>query len=220
MKAIVFVDVQNDFITGALRNEAAIAKMPKIIEFAKECVAKGYKLYATRDTHKKTVIGFTETGYVNEGGIIKNERIERPVSGYLTTLEGQKLPVEHCVEGTDGWMIDSALMDVLDGKCTFVNKPTFGSFDLAEIIDEDIQSGHVLDNLPSEKRLDEMYEPLEEIVLVGFCTSICVISNALLLRAKFPNTKITILKDLCACVTEESHNAALKTAEMCQIDVK
>jgi len=184
MKAVVFVDVQKDFIDGALKNDKAIETTPKIVEFAKECVRQGYKLYATRDTHD---------------------------ASYLSTLEGKKLPVEHCIEGTDGWMIDNRLMEVLDGNCTFINKPTFGSFDLADIMNEDLPEWH-----GKHAWTKGMFD---EIILAGFCTDICVVSHALLLRAKFPNTKITIKEDLCAGVTPESHNAALTTAKMCQIDV-
>lgn len=193
MKAVIFIDVQKDFIDGALRNEKAIEVTPKIVNFAKECVEKGYKLYATRDTHEKTKFNYFFEGDRREAEI---------VSGYLSTLEGDKLPVEHCIEGTDGWMIDNRLMEVLDGKCTFVNKPTFGSFDLAEIIAEDSEN-----------------EDLNEIVLCGFVTDICLLSNALLLRAKFPNTKITVMKDLCAGTTDENHEAALKVMQSCQIEV-
>lgn len=193
MKAVIFIDVQKDFIDGALQNKKAIEVTPKIVDFAKGCVEKGYKLYATRDTHEKTKIN-----YKYEDGKPVFELVE----GYLTTLEGKKLPVEHCIEGTDGWMIDNRLMEVLDGKCTFVNKPTFGSFDLAEIIAEDSEN-----------------EDLNEIVLCGFVTDICLLSNALLLRAKFPNTKITVMKDLCAGTTDENHEAALTVMQNCQIEV-
>ena len=193
MKAVVFVDVQKDFIDGALKNETAIEVTPKIVEFAKECAADpDCKLYATRDTHEKT-----DSLPESADGTVPEKHV-----GYLTTLEGKRLPVEHCIELTDGWMIDNRLMEVLDDKCTFVNKPTFGSFDLAEIINEDFEN----------KKLDE-------IVLCGFCTDICVVSVALLLRAKFPNTTITVMKDLCAGVTPVTHDAALKTMQMCQVDV-
>ena len=98
MKAIVFIDVQNDFIDGALKNEKAIEVTPKIIEFAKECVEKGYKLYATRDTHEKTEWidnNYTrklqrvlnEKGYEYERWYLKDGKMM--VGGYLTTLEGQ-----------------------------------------------------------------------------------------------------------------------------------
>ena len=85
---------------------------------------------------------------------------------------------------------------------TFVNKPTFGSFDLAEIIVEDFED-----------------KDLNEIVLCGFVTDICLLSNALLLRAKFPNTKITVMKDLCAGTTDENHEAALKVMQSCQVEI-
>ena len=193
MKAIVFVDVQKDFIDGAFKNEQAIEVTPKIVEFAKNCAADpDCRLYATRDTHDKT-----DTLPESGDGTIPEMDV-----GYLTTLEGKRLPVEHCIELTDGWMLNDNLMEVLDSKCTFVNKPSFGSFDLAEIINEDFENGK-----------------LDEIVLCGFCTDICVVSNALILRAKFPNTKITVMKDLCAGVTPVTHDAALKTMQMCQIDV-
>lgn len=200
MKAIVFVDVQKDFIDGALKNEKAIETTPKIVEFAGKCAQKGYKLYATRDTHQKT-----EYKVLANGDDQADKQI--PATGYLATLEGEKLPVEHCVEGTDGWMIDDRLMEVIDGKATIVNKPTFGSFDLAEIIEEDLKAWD-----------DKNY--FDEIVLAGFVTSICVAANAILLRAKFPNTKITIMKDLCAGVGDEDHNAALKVLSMQQIDIE
>ena len=178
MKAIIFIDIQNDFIDGALRNEKAIEVTPKIVDFAKNVitgVGDDIKLYATLDTHK---------------------------NNYKNTLEGKKLPVEHCIEGSKGWEMNDKLWDVIGNKCTIITKPTFGSFDLTEIISEDFEN----------KKLDE-------IILVGFCTSICVAANATILRAKFPNTKITVINDLCACVTDEIHNAALKVLEMQQIEI-
>ena len=177
MKAIVFVDVQKDFIDGALRNEKAIEVTPKIVEWAKELIVSNpeYRFYATRDTHTED---------------------------YSNTLEGTLLPVKHCIEGTDGWMIDERLYEVLEGAVTIINKPTFGSFDLAEILAEDF----------ADKSLDE-------IILCGFCTDICCVSCTLLLRAKFPNTKITVMKDLCAGTNTENHEAALKVMQSCQIDI-
>ena len=227
MKAVVFVDVQKDFIDGALKNEQAIAVTPKIVEFAKQCAADpNCKLYATRDTHEKS-----DSLPESADGTIPEKHV-----GYLATLEGQKLPIEHCIEGTPGWMIDNRLMDVffagyvkdetcvedterLIYNCTFVNKPTFGSFDLAEIIYEDDIAAVNKHNYLQGALHCHKKTLLDEIVLCGFCTDVCVASNALLLRAKFPNTKITVMKDLCAGVTPETHEAALKTMRMCQIDV-
>ena len=219
MKAVVFVDVQKDFIDGALKNEQAIEVTPKIVEFAKNCAADpDCRLYATRDTHQKTKYNKRVETKIDD--VTDPVRIvDVPVTGYLTTLEGKRLPVEHCIELSDGWMIDNRLMEVLDGKCTFINKPTFGSFDLAEIIyEDDIAAVNKHNYLQSALHCHKK-TLIDEIVLCGFCTDVCVVSNALLLRAKFPNTKITVMKDLCAGVTPETHNAALKIMQMCQIDV-
>ena len=197
MKAVVFVDVQNDFVrSGALPfGYPPEDNLPKIIDFAKKCVNDpDCKLYATRDTHEKS-----DSLPESADGTIPEKHV-----GYLATLEGKKLPVEHCIEGTDGWNVVDSLMDVIHTHCTFVNKPTFGSFDLCEIIDEDIKKNNC---------------KIDEIVVLGYCTSICVLSNAVLLRAKFPNMKISVMKDLCGCVSEDSHRAALKALEMQQIDV-
>lgn len=196
-KAVIFVDVQNDFVKGGKLafGYPAEDNLQKIVEFAKECVdtyrkdATSYiKIYATRDTHEATK------------WVEKN--CAQVVVGYLSTLEGQKLPVEHCVEGTEGWQIVDKLTEVLLGNATFVNKSTFGGYDLVDIIAEDFENN-----------------ALDEIIIAGYCTSICVLANAVLLRAKFPNTKITVRADLCGDVNEEAHRAALKIFEMQQIDV-
>ena len=197
MKAVVFVDVQNDFVRGGALpfGYPFEDNLPKIIDFAKKCVNDpDCKIYATRDTHEKS-----DSLPESADGTIPEKHV-----GYLATLEGKKLPVEHCIEGTDGWNVVDSLMDVIHTHCTFVNKPTFGSFDLCEIIDEDIKRNNC---------------KIDEIVVLGYCTSICVLSNAVLLRAKFPDMKISVMKDLCGCVSEESHRAALKALEMQQIDV-
>ncbi len=111
---------------------------------------------------------------------------------YLNTSEGKKLPVVHCVKGTHGWEIAS---DIYVPGCEIIDKPSFGwtgwsSFDF------------------------------DEIELIGLCTDICVVSNALILKALFPNCKISVDSRCCAGVTPETHNAALETMKMCQIDVK
>lgn len=204
MKAFVFVDVQKDFITGALRSENAIAVTPKIVEFAKDLVADlspNVRLYATQDTHEKTE--YTSAKCLGQDMQLKAK------SGYMTTLEGSKLPVEHCVEDTDGWKIDSGLFDVLAGHCKFITKRTFGSFDLAELLKRDGFGKNEL-----EKHVGE-----DEITLCGFCTCICVLANAVILRAAFQNVKISVMKDLCACVTPETHEAALKALSMQQIEI-
>lgn len=202
-KAIVFVDVQNDFVKGGALpfGYPAEDNVSKIVEFAKEC-ADAYcndstnhvRIYATRDTHEATKFIYHFEG---------DKRIDEPESGYLATLEGQKLPVEHCAEGTEGWQIVDSLMDVIVGKCTFINKPTFGSYDLAEVICEDFGA-----NGP------------DEIIICGYCTSICVLSNAVLLRAKYPDVKIIVRADLCGDVDKEAFDAAVKVLKMQMIDVE
>lgn len=197
MKAVVFVDVQNDFVkNGKLAFGYPVEdNLPKVIEFAKECVAdRNYKIYATRDTHEQTMY-YGPKSY--------------PISGYLTSLEGQKLPVEHCVEGEFGWQIVDPLMEVLLGNCTFVNKPTFGSRDLIEIIYEDTK------NVNRDRFTD-----FAEIILCGYDLSICVLANAVLLRATFPNKKITVKTSLCGDVDQATFEAAKKVLQMQQIEVE
>lgn len=115
---------------------------------------------------------------------------------YLESQEGKNLPVVHCIEGSKGWQISSKL-DVSDSR--IFNKPTFGSMELA-----DFAAG---------------LKNLEEIELVGVCTGICVISNALLLKAKLPEVKITVDSSCCACVTPESHVTAVNAMKLCHVNV-
>ncbi len=110
---------------------------------------------------------------------------------YLDTPEGKKLPVPHCIRGTKGWEIAQGLY--VDG-CKIIDKPNFG--------------------WPNWKE-----ETLEDVELVGLCTDICVVSNALIIKALFPNANVKVDSNCCAGVTPESHNAALVTMQMCQIDV-
>jgi len=114
---------------------------------------------------------------------------------YLTTQEGKYLPVVHCIKGTDGHLI----ADELDTRgCEVFDKPTFGSLELAK----QVAAGG-----------------FDEIELCGLCTDICVVSNALILKAQLPETKITVDARCCAGVTRESHQAALLTMKMCHVSV-
>ena len=112
-------------------------------------------------------------------------------NNYLETSEGKKLPVEHCIFGTYGWNIAE---DLEVPNCRYIDKPTFGWEHWNELI-------------------------LEEVELVGLCTDICVVSNALILKAMFPNIEITVDASCCAGVTPETHKAALETMKMCQVNV-
>ena len=188
----VLVDAQVDFITGALANKFAQAKVPNIVNKIKNWDGV---IIATHDTHFNKV-------QVTSGW--------PPMEGraYEETLEGQKLPVPHCIKLTDGWEIEKTILDELQkknqgDKYNFhsVDKYTFGMLDLPEYI----------------KKLGIEFD---EIEIWGFCTDICVISNALILRAAFPNMKITVVKDCCAGVTPELHEAALKVMQSCQIDIE
>lgn len=178
-KILLVIDVQNDFITGALRNEEAIKALPNIVKLLS--TEEYDEVYVTMDTHDKN---------------------------YLKTLEGQKLPVEHCIEGTWGWhMPEEVKATKAIQNAEIYEKPTFGSRELANrlwthIFNEDFANA-------------QNYE----FTIIGFCTDICVVSNALMLRANFPNNRITVLRDCVAGVTPESNKAALLTMKMCQIEV-
>lgn len=170
-KILIVVDMQNDFVTGALGTLEAKAIVPQVVNRVKTALNYGDMIYFTRDTH---------------------------FEHYLETLEGKYLPVEHCIFGTEGHDIIPELKGFLiDAK--IVDKPTFGSMEL-------------VDRLSSEF-------VCPEIELCGVCTDICVISNVLLLRAAFPNSRITVQANLCAGTTPANHEAALAVMRSCQIDV-
>ncbi len=170
-KVLVVIDMQNDFIDGSLGTKEAEAIVEKVVKKIGQYAPEN--IYATRDSHQEN---------------------------YLETAEGKKLPVVHCIEGTEGWEINAAVAEAL-GAATIVNKPTFGSVVLAEL-------------LQAENDKEEL-----EIELVGLCTDICVVSNALLLKAVMPEINISVDASCCAGVTPESHEAALTTMQMCQIAI-
>lgn len=116
---------------------------------------------------------------------------------YLQTQEGKKLPVEHCIQGTAGWEISKKLY--VEG-CPVIEKPSFGSIELAEYI-------AAINNVQS-------------IELIGICTDICVISNALILKAKMPELPILVDASCCAGTTYENHKNALNAMKMCQIEIE
>ena len=123
------------------------------------------------------------------------------LENYLETQEGKNLPVKHCIKGTWGWQLEPRVEAVR--ASTPIEKPTFGSKGLADVL-----------------RARNTYDgPLEEIQLVGLCTDICVISNALLLKANLPEVPMTVDASCCAGVTPESHNRALGAMEACQVQI-
>lgn len=165
---IVIVDMQNDFITGPLRTAEAVEIVPAVEKYLKEAKKQGIPLIFTRDTHQ---------------------------SDYLSTSEGKNLPVEHCIEGTDGWEICPELIPYTEDSL-IINKPTFGSPALAEAV----------------KKYDN-------ITLLGLDTGICVLSNAILLKAFYPEKNISVESSLCACVNQETHKNALSAMSLCQINI-
>lgn len=170
-KILVVIDMQNDFIDGALGTKEALAIVEGVVK--KIGAYAPSDIYATRDTHQEN---------------------------YMETAEGKSLPVVHCVEGTFGWEIREEVKKALK-EAVIINKPTFGSTVLADLLAE-------------ENRKETL-----EIELVGLCTDICVVSNALLLKAVMPEVKISVDPYCCAGVTPESHEAALTTMKMCQIQM-
>lgn len=171
-KFLIVVDMQKDFVDGALGTKEAVA----IVENVAEKI-RGFDgtIFATYDTH-----------YDN----------------YMETSEGRKLPVPHCIRGTEGWQLNDAVAAALvERGYTSVEKITFGSVDLPQILK------------------DAAGEETFSVELVGLCTDICVVSNALLLKAHFPEVEITVDSTCCAGVTPATHNAALDTMRCCQICV-
>ena len=119
---------------------------------------------------------------------------------YMQTREGKHLPVPHCIKDTDGWQIHPAIAPAIDG-CLVIDKPTFGSTALCE---------HIVKIAKNEEI---------SVTLVGLCTDICVVSNAMLIKAALPEIEVTVVADACAGVTPDTHAAALTTMKMCQINV-
>ena len=171
-KFLVVVDMQKDFVDGTLGTAEAAGIVPNVVRKIRECTGE---IFVTYDTH-----------YEN----------------YMQTSEGKKLPVMHCIKGTDGWRLNDDVFSVLaDKKYTEIEKNTFGSVKLPEMIRESAENEDF------------------SVELIGVCTDICVVSNALLIKANFPEAEISVDASCCAGVTPESHDAALTTMKMCQINI-
>ncbi len=166
---LIVVDMQNDFISGALGSADAQAIVPNVVE-----KVKGFngRVIFTRDTHPEN---------------------------YMDTQEGHNLPVPHCIKGTEGWEICPELAPLCK---EVIDKPTFGSAKLGELL------------VAADKE-----EPISSIALVGLCTDICVISNAMLAKAFLPEVPVTVDAACCAGVTPDSHKTALSAMLPCQIKV-
>lgn len=184
-KILVVIDMQNDFIDGALGTKEAEAIVDNVVAKIKDYPKED--VYATQDTHEED---------------------------YLLTQEGKNLPVEHCIRGTKGWEIRPEIARLLESDHIY-EKPTFGSVALAEQLKR-----IAFEDLERENLSDSSDSAGIEIELVGLCTDICVVSNALLLKAEMPEIKISVDPACCAGVTPEKHAAALATMESCQIQIK
>ena len=186
-RILVIVDMQNDFIFQdcALGSKEAEAAHLALVNYLNKAQPGDYDyIIFTRDTH-----------YAN----------------YMDTAEGKKLPILHCIKGTQGWEISSVLYDiakVLMDKAgllpTFVDKYSFGSVNLPDVL------SHLTEDEDQKDRLIEF---------CGLCTDICVVSNVLMTKAFMPEAQIVVHEKFCAGVTPESHAAAIATMKSCQIDV-
>ena len=168
-KFLIVVDMQKDFIDGALGTPEAVSIVPAVTGRI-----EGFEgtIIATLDTH---------------------------FENYLDTAEGQKLPVAHCIKGTDGWALDPHIVYAIEGKDHYIiEKNTFGSKELPFLIEKLAEGDDI------------------SIELIGLCTDICVISNALLLKAFFPESRIIVDPVCCAGVTPALHDAAMAVLSSCQ----
>ena len=171
-KLLIVVDMQKDFVDGALGSKEAVAIVDNVVNKIKSFDGD---VIVTYDTH---------------------------FENYMETQEGKNLPVPHCIKGTDGWELNEKVQAALDGReYAAIEKPTFGSTELPEYIKANYGTTEL------------------DIELVGLCTDICVVSNALLLKANFLEAKVSVDASCCAGVTVDSHNAALTTMKMCQVNV-
>ena len=167
---LIVVDMQNDFIDGALGTKEAVAIVPAVKKKIREF--DGTVIF-TRDTH---------------------------FENYMETQEGRNLPVPHCIKGTDGWQIRAELEKLRTTEA--IDKLTFGSSELGTLLSE----------------MNEQ-DPISGITLIGLCTDICVISNAMIVKAFLPEVPVVVDAACCAGVTPETHENALKAMEVCQIKV-
>ena len=191
----IVVDMQNDFVDGALGTPEAQAIVNKVADQIRARANKDTILLITKDTHG---------------------------TDYMETLEGKNLPVAHCIKNTYGWelapAIQEAIYDTRDKYFDFdsyfpyvadhiVCKPTFGSMDLQNLL-------FVIDDMTGTQSGE-----IAEITLCGLCTGICVLANAILCKATMPEVPVKVIEDCCACVTPDSHKTAIDAMKLCQIEI-
>lgn len=179
MEYLIVVDMQNDFVSGALGTEEARKILPYVVGRVVDGLNRGEEILFTRDTHQEN---------------------------YMETQEGRRLPVPHCIQGTEGWEIVAQLREYARYP---IDKPTFGGRDLGALLkarDEDLRK--------------QGKTGVEKVTFIGLCTDICVISNALLVKAFLPEAEIAVDAACCAGVTPQSHRNALEAMKVCQIAVE
>ncbi len=169
---LAVIDMQNDFIDGALGTKEAQAIVGNVADCIKNAMDNGDEVVYTRDTH---------------------------FENYMDTQEGKNLPVPHCIKGTAGWEIRDELKELQNADTKVFDKLTFGSVELAAYL--------------------KTVDGLESVTLIGLCTDICVISNAMVIKANLPEVVIKVVENCCAGVTPQSHKNALEAMKMCQVKV-
>ena len=177
MNILIVVDMQKDFVDGALGTPEAVSIVPAVVDRIRSYRSAGDTVIATRDTHDEN---------------------------YLSSQEGRNLPVVHCVRGTPGWQLDKAVAEALGEGCVIVDKPTFDSAELVRVL-----GGYA----------EAFGEENVHVELAGLCTDICVVSNALLIKAFYHEMPLSLDPGCCAGVTPEKHAAAIETMRSCQIRI-
>ena len=169
---LLVVDMQNDFITGSLGTKEAQEIVDNVINKVRGYTKEKKLIIFTKDTHYKSL--------------------------YSNSHEGRYLPVEHCIQGTNGWEIEkNILAEVNNEMVRYISKGSFGKYYWDNAITEEFKS----------------------IEIIGLCTDICVISNALILRSRFPEAYIIIDASCCAGTSPEKHKEALDVMRSCHIDI-
>lgn len=191
-KVLIIVDMQHDFVRGSLGTKEAVEIIPRVCEKIRNAVESGTQLCFTLDTHQED---------------------------YLNTQEGKNLPVVHCIEGTEGWKLEKEIEELV-----FFTEKAISSQEFYEGGTEKIRvfRKEIFGSVSLSEYIKELYQKDEnlEVELVGLCTDICVVSNAILLKSFLPELRIAVDSSCCAGVTVESHRMALETLKMCQVSVK
>ena len=179
-KALIVVDMQNDFITGSLANKSAQKMLYKMADYITDFDGD---VFFTLDTHYED---------------------------YLDTQEGKKLPVIHCIKDSVGWGLHPIIQKAI------AKKRKENKYGVERVIKNSFGSIMLGTRLADERIMESPYTDIE---ICGVCTDICVISNAMIIKAFLPEANVKVLRDLCAGVTLKSHENALKAMECCQIDI-